>query len=264
MKFWLSARHSLLVLAAATLAACVPPKATDVAKVEWMTDGDKAINAARQQGKPLFIAFVGSDWSTASKDVEKDIFNTRAFKDFADANLVLLKVEFSRQLSPQQQTAYTELARGMQVDRFPVFFLADPTNNQPVFQRFNGYGSGGPGEFISQLAASLAQYRAARAAYQAQAQSQMAGQAAAPPPTMAPSAGSSGLPSPEELLQQVRSQPQMAPGVSVRPSSAVAPIGMPANRPPQNLPPGMLPAPSSPAPGPASPDGTDKPLIDLK
>ncbi len=97
-------------LAALALAACggspTPVKVT----ADWLTNPDEAFQTAVQKGRPVFIAFVGSDWSDASQGITKDVFDTQTFKDFADNYLVLLRVDLARhpeirQSCPDQRDA---------------------------------------------------------------------------------------------------------------------------------------------------------------
>jgi hypothetical protein len=207
MKFWKQMLRLTLWLGAAALAACGPGKPTDPAQANWLTNPEQAMALSRQQGRPMFIAFFGSDWSVASQDALKNVFDTQAFKDFADGNLVLLKLDFPRKgMSPALEKSYGDLAKGLQVDHFPVFYLADPANGVGPFQRLPSTGNGGPLDFVGQLSSVLAEYRAQLATQRAkilQAQTTTVG---SPPP--ASQAGvKSGFPSPDELLHQSQSQP---------------------------------------------------------
>jgi len=228
-----------------------------------MTDASKAIETARQEDRPLFIAFLGSDWSTASQSANKEILNTRAFKDFADANLVLLKIDFSRKgLTPEETQGYASMAKQLQVDHFPLFLLADPAHGTGAFSRINTYGGGGVSEFVDQIMGIMAEYRQVLAAQLAkQAQGQPA--AAAPPPALPQASGLSGFPSPEQMLHQPPTAGPVGPaptGPSQNPPAAV-PSGLPSVQ-------DLLNSKLSPSPAPTSstaPAGnTDVPAFQLK
>lgn len=210
MKYWQQLLQMILGLGVCLFTACTPGRPSDPAQANWLTNADQAVALARQQNKPLFIAFLAPGWSSASGDSQKSVLDTQAFKDYADANLVLLKIDFSQKgLSPEMEKAYSEMAKGLQVDHFPVFFLSDPANNVGPFQRLNTVGPAGPTEFVGQITGLLAEYRNQLAALKA------AGQvpgAPGPRPTSAPSQAGvkSGFPSPDELLRKAQ-DPQAAP-----------------------------------------------------
>lgn len=221
MKFRSLLIRSVLWLGVMALAACSPTHPNDPAQANWLTNTEQAMAAARQQGRPLFVAFFGSDWSVASQEAQKEVFDTRAFKDYADANLVLLKIDITRKgLSPELEKTYTELAKGLQVDRLPVFYLADPANGVGPFQRLNAVGNGGPMELLNQITTVLTEYHSQLASQKAQAQA-----AGAPmgQPSAAPRAsGVSGFPSPDQLLKQSQGSPSAPP--SPAPAASTDPI----------------------------------------
>jgi len=233
-----------------------------------MTNVPDAVAAATQKGKPLFIAFVGSDWSAASQDTLKDALDTRSFKEYADANLVLLKVDFTRKgLTLEMEKAYTELARQLNVDHFPVFMIADPAHARGLITNpINSYnlGPGGASDFVAQISSRVDVWHSQMAAIQAQAQMQAQAKAAAPSPTLPQAGGISALPSAAELFhhdQSIATSPPTAPGLSSTPSAQSFPSFTPAGVP--TVPGGINQPPNSrPASVPAG--STDTPTIQLK
>ncbi len=189
---------------------------------DWHSSGSEAKQIALQIHRPLFVAFMGSDWSEPCQAFRKDILDTQAFKDFAAANLVLVMADFPRGalISPEQARQNTEMAKGGQIDRLPIFMLVDPRNGT-AFSRIANF-SGGPDLFIAQLQAALDQYQQI---LQNSAQTVSATPAPALPPSVGPSfsqpapavpstaptlpAFPSSLPSPEELFHR---QQQTPPG----------------------------------------------------
>lgn len=86
-------RHLTLITAAlvAVLAAGAYAQNT-----RWFTDADKAAKAARKSGKPILADFTGSDWCVWCIRLKKEVFNTPAFKKWAEKNVILLEVDFPR------------------------------------------------------------------------------------------------------------------------------------------------------------------------
>jgi len=268
MKFRNRAILVGLGLGAAALASCGPGRPNENAEANWLTDPDKAVEAARQEGRPLFIAFLGSDWSSASEGAIKDVLNTKAFKDLADADLVLLKVDFARTgLTPEQTQSYTNLAKQLKVDHFPLFLIADPAHGIGTFSRINTYGNGGPVELVDQITNVLNEYRQVLAARLAQIQAQGQSAAAAPPPALPRVTGSSSYPSPEQMLQQsaAQSATNVPAGVSPAVPAQNSPPPMPAGFPSvQDMLNNKTPSDTQPAPSPAPPGNTDAPAFQLK
>lgn len=80
-------------------------------EVKWMNDFDTAKNTAASEDKIIMMSFQGSDWCAACKRLEKTLFGSDEFIQFADSNLVMLKVDFpmkkENKLS-KEQTAHND------------------------------------------------------------------------------------------------------------------------------------------------------------
>jgi hypothetical protein len=250
-------------LAALALAACGGSAPPAKVTADWLTNPDEAFQTAAQKGRPVFIAFVGSDWSGASQGITKDVFDTQTFKDFADNYLVLLRVDLARHPASATVAQLSEtLAEGVQVDGLPTTILFDPMNKIRI-GKFNGYESGGPTPYLQHLVQSLQQWQ------QSLAQSRAAGtpgqsggvpQLSAPPsasPAGAP--GVSGIPvtTPQDLvMQQALQAAPMPSSLSVAPPAAPPSAPMPT---PEQL--MQQSPPPAPAPAPAASSATDLPLL---
>jgi hypothetical protein len=217
MKYLKPAARMMFWLCAALLAACGGSSAPAIA--DWHINGNEAKQIALQTHRLLLIAFMGSDWSEPSQTIRKEVLDTQTFKDFADANLVLVMADFPRGavVPPELAMQYAQMAKGAQIDRLPVFMLVDPRNGV-AFNRITNF-SGPPESFISQLQSGLDQFRqsllnAAPAVSVAPAPTELPpptspsfAQPAPASPAAAPSLPSfpSSLPSPDELFR--RQQP---------------------------------------------------------
>lgn len=250
---------AVIGLSALALVACAPERANDKVVADWQTDPMKAIEAARQQNRLLFIAFLGSDWSTASQGAMKDVLDTRAFKELADTNFVLLKLDFSRKgLTPEEAQGYASLAKQLQVDHFPMFLIADPAHGVGTFSRINTYGGGGVLEFVDQISTIMKEYRQVLASRMAEAQAQGQAGIPAPPPTLPRVTGDASFPSPQQMLQQPSVNP--APVNSQSGVSSGTPAGFPSVQDMLN----KAPASTVTVPSPASAGNTDGPMFQLK
>ena len=64
-----------------------------LAAAEWLTDFEKAKAESLRTGRPIYILFTNSD-ATFHRSYDQTFFNQRRFQEYADKNLVLMKVDF--------------------------------------------------------------------------------------------------------------------------------------------------------------------------
>ncbi len=62
----------------------------------WLLDYHKAIEVAQSKDRPIMMVFTGSDWCKNCIALEKEVFQDNAFIEYANENLVLLRVDFPR------------------------------------------------------------------------------------------------------------------------------------------------------------------------
>jgi len=119
-------------------------------ELQWETDFERAKQLAQQENKEILINFTGSDWCGWCKRLDKEVFSTQTFADFAARELILLKVDFPKyaQISAGQKTANDRLARKYGVSGFPAIYLID--DGAKVLLR-TGYRRGGSEQYIDHL-----------------------------------------------------------------------------------------------------------------
>lgn len=120
----------------------------------WETDFDKAIDKAKHEHKLVLINFSGSDWCIPCIKMNKEIFESRTFTNFADSNLVLVDADFPRlkkhQLSKEQQKQYDKLAdKYNQEGAFPYTLLLD--ENKKIIGDWKGYPNLNALEFVNAI-----------------------------------------------------------------------------------------------------------------
>jgi thioredoxin-related protein len=96
----------------------------------WHTNFDTAKAEALAANKPIIMAFQGSDWCAPCIKLDKEIWHSKAFIDYAESHYVLLKVDFPRRrenkLSKEQQAHNGSLAeRYNQQGTFPLVLVFD-------------------------------------------------------------------------------------------------------------------------------------------
>ncbi len=116
----------------------------------WYTDPNEAASLARASNRPLFILFTGSDWCVWCQRLEREILGTEEFRTFATDKLVLLKLDFPKNI-PQPDDVKARNRALMQkfgVQGFPTVLVFDAEGN--LIKQL-GYQKGGPGPFIQAL-----------------------------------------------------------------------------------------------------------------
>ncbi len=116
----------------------------------WMTDMEKAMEQSSESGKPILVNFTGSDWCGWCIKLDKEVFSKQAFKDYAKENLVLVVVDFPRNIkqSAALRKQNKELMRKYSIKGFPTILLL---NQRGKVLATTGYKSGGPEKYISHL-----------------------------------------------------------------------------------------------------------------
>ena len=128
------------------------------ANTEWITNFQKATELSKEKGIPILIDFSGSDWCHWCVKLDKEVFNTIIFKDYAKDNLILFMADFP---SKTQQSASlikqnNELASKYGVRGYPTVLLLGA--DEKVLLR-TGYKPGGPNAYIKSLESTVTAYK---------------------------------------------------------------------------------------------------------
>ena len=134
------------------LAACAALLAVSAAHAaDWTEDYAAAVKQAKEKHKMILLDFTGSDWCIWCQRTDKEVFATKEFKDFADKNLVLVKLDFPR-ARPMPEATKTQNAKLMEkfgVEAFPMLIVLD-SHEKVVFTQA-GYKEGGPDAFFAEF-----------------------------------------------------------------------------------------------------------------
>lgn len=116
----------------------------------WMTDVPKAQAQAKTEKKLVMLDFTGSDWCGWCIRLNKEVFNTPEFTEYAKNNLVLVEVDFPsrKKLSPELKKANAALQKKYGVEGYPTIIVLNGEGKK-VGQL--GYMAGGPKAFIAEL-----------------------------------------------------------------------------------------------------------------
>jgi thioredoxin-related protein len=120
-------------------------------KLDWMTDLPKAQAQAKADNKLVVMDFTGTDWCPWCIKLNKEVFSTPEFSEFAAKNLVLVEVDFPRhkQQSSELKKANQRLQEKYKIEGYPTVVVLDSAGKK-VGEL--GYEEGGPKPFIEKLA----------------------------------------------------------------------------------------------------------------
>lgn len=111
-----------------------------VAAQNWQQDFKIATELAAKKERPVLLVFSGSDWCAPCMKLDRKIWQSAAFKEYAIDHLVLLKVDFPRKkankLSEEQELHNKNLAEKYNPNGyFPLVLLTDKSGKQIAFMQ---------------------------------------------------------------------------------------------------------------------------------
>lgn len=119
----------------------------------WQTDFEEAKQLAAQESKNIILVFQGSDWCAPCMKLEKEIWDSEAFKDYAQEAFIMVKADFPRkkknQLSKEQETINKNLAEKFNPQGY--FPLVVILNKDAEVLGETGYKKMSPTEYIEHL-----------------------------------------------------------------------------------------------------------------
>lgn len=120
---------------------------------DWLTDFAMAKEIATKENKPIVLVFQGSDWCAPCIKLDREIWSTDTFKNYAKNNYIMLQADFPRRkknaLSETQTKANAKLAETYNKSGiFPFVVVLDNKGN--VFGEI-GYKKTTPKAYIEEL-----------------------------------------------------------------------------------------------------------------
>ena len=125
-----------------------PVISTTSSDATWFESWEKASAASRESHKPILADFTGSDWCGWCKKLDKEVFETSIFKQWAQQNVVLLKLDFLRK-TPQVPTLKKqneELAKKYSITGYPTILMLDADGRE--LGRKSGFPEKSPQQWI--------------------------------------------------------------------------------------------------------------------
>lgn len=131
---------------------------TVVPGFNWLTNFDQAKVEAAESKKFILLYFSGSDWCAPCIRLKTEIFESTAFVEFAEDNLVLANADFPRlkknQLEKTQVKHNEALADKYNPEgKFPLTLLLD-ASGKPVRQ-WDGFPQKSAEQFVDEIKKAL-------------------------------------------------------------------------------------------------------------
>ncbi len=141
-----------MILLTAILVGCSKSSAND--NLNWEENLETALQKAKTENKAVLVNFTGSDWCVWCQKLSAEVFSQSEFEDYADNNLILVRLDFPRSIEQSAETkAYNnQLAQRYGVQGFPTILLF---NSQGKMVLQTGYQPGGPVSYVNHLKSYL-------------------------------------------------------------------------------------------------------------
>ncbi len=115
------------------------------APVTSFKDVDKAKAAAKEQKKPVFLLFTGTEWCHWCQKLEAEVLTKKEFKDYAQASMITCVLDFPSAGAPKKFQGWQ---KDYKVSGFPTVIILDSEGKQ-IGQ--TGYQAGGPEKYVESL-----------------------------------------------------------------------------------------------------------------
>ena len=120
---------------------------------EWQTDYNLASQEASEKNRPIILVFQGSDWCAPCRKLDREVFQTETFQQYAKDHFVMLEADFPRkkknELPKEQQEKNKALAEKYNPNGIFPFVVV--LNSQGKVLGETGYMKTSPSQYISHL-----------------------------------------------------------------------------------------------------------------
>jgi thioredoxin-related protein len=119
-------------------------------ELQWMTDLPKAQAKAKTENKLVLVDFTGSDWCGWCIKLNKEVFSTPEFVQYAGKSLVPVEIDFpnKKPQSAELKKANQALQKKYEIKGYPTIVVLNG-DGKKVGEL--GYQAGGPKPFIQEL-----------------------------------------------------------------------------------------------------------------
>ncbi len=139
-------------IAALCLAFLTTTNVAVATEAMWYDDFDKAVAAAKEQKKDLFVDFTGSDWCHWCKILDKEVFAHDEFLGPIQENFILVALDFPNSEEAKAKVPNPErneeLMKKYEIQGFPTILMMSADGE--VFAQ-TGYQAGGPEKYLASV-----------------------------------------------------------------------------------------------------------------
>jgi thioredoxin-related protein len=114
---------------------------------------EEAKHIAKAENKLILLRFTGSDWCGPCKKMDRRVFQSDSFNNFAATRLVLIEADFpkNKELDGNTRKENKDLARKYQkVEAYPYTVLLDADGK--LLKTWRGYGGQYPTYYLEEMA----------------------------------------------------------------------------------------------------------------
>jgi protein disulfide-isomerase len=143
---------SIFVLFILLFTACNNGQTSD--SLNWQSNLEEAVAQAKKENKAVLVNFTGSDWCKWCMKLSDEVFSQDEFETYAEQNLVLVKLDFPRNIRQSNETKMynNTLAQRYGIQGFPTILVF---NNQGKLVAKTGYQPGGASNYVSHIQSFL-------------------------------------------------------------------------------------------------------------
>lgn len=135
----------------ACMLACFCSSAFAADRINWYTNYDEAVKAAKSSSKPLLLLFTGSDWCTWCKKLDKEVFASPEFANAAADKFIFVMVDFpvNKSLPDNITKQNKDLQKRFLIEGYPTVVILDSVHQKKIAT--TGYKPGGGAEYAKHL-----------------------------------------------------------------------------------------------------------------
>lgn len=124
------------------------------ASSDWVKNLDDAKKIAKEKHQVILLNFSGSDWCGPCIRLKKEILQSEAFTNYANANLVLINADFPRNKKNQLDKAQVKVNESLAdkynpEGKFPYTLLLDADGK--ILKTWDGFPNSKPEDFVQSI-----------------------------------------------------------------------------------------------------------------
>ena len=135
------------------LFVCVMSFSLQTYAQDWTYNFKEAVHESKKSDKLMMLVFQGSDWCAPCINLDKKIWNSEEFKEYANNNYVMLRADFPRKkknaLSEIQQKKNNRLAELYNKNGYFPFVVILDKSGKKLGEM--GYLKISPNEYINKI-----------------------------------------------------------------------------------------------------------------